>query len=375
MTIVARATPRPRPIRVVVWSTGGIGSISIVAIARRPGLELAGVWVHSDAKVGRDAGEIANGRAIGLTATNDADALLALQPDCVVYAASGPARDAAAVPDYVRMLRAGINVVTTTSSRMIYPPAFDAAQRTQLEAAAEAGGASIYASGIEPGFACDHLALVLATQSSEIRTIRASEISLYDDYPVADVMMDGMGFGRALDLDPLVAIPGVVTHEWGGGLRLMADALGVELDEIRERVERAPTARTLEVACGTIPAGTSGAIRIQAIGVVDGREAIVIEHVNRMARDVAPDWPIGDRDHGYRIDIEGTPNIHCELAHSLDDPGAAGVGGMSGGAGGMVATAMRVVNAIPYVIDAAPGLLHALDLPLTVPHGAFSSKS
>jgi hypothetical protein len=155
----------------------------------------------------------------------------------------------------------------------------------------------------------------------------------------------------------------------------MADALGVELDEIRERVERAPTARTLEVACGTIPAGTSGAIRIQAIGVVDGREAIVIEHVNRMARDVAPDWPIGDRDHGYRIDIEGTPNIHCELAHSLDDPGAAGVGGMSGGAGGMVATAMRVVNAIPYVIDAAPGLLHALDLPLTVPHGAFSSKS
>jgi hypothetical protein len=356
-----------------VWSTGGIGSISIVAVARRADFELVGVWVHSDEKVGRDAGQLANGVALGCVATNDADALLALEPDCVVYAASGPARDAGAVPDYERMLRAGINVGTTTSSRMIYPPAYDPATTAQLDAAAQAGGASIYASGIEPGFACDHLPLVLATQSSSIRTLRASEISLYDDYPVADVMMDGMGFGRPMDFEPLVGLPGVVTHEWGGGIRLIADALGAELDEIRERVDRAPTTRDLDVACGKIAAGTSGAIRIEAIGVVDGREAIVIEHVNRMARDVAPDWPITERDHGYRIEIEGTPNMVCELTHSLDDPAAAGVGIMAGGAGGMVATAMRVVNAIPYVVDAAPGLLHALDLPLTVPTRAFES--
>ena len=100
-------------IRVVVWSTGGIGSIAVRAVAENPGTDLVGVWVHSPDKAGRDAGEIVGIGPIGVTATNDADALIALRPDCVVYAANGPERDAAAVPDYVRLLEAGINVVTT----------------------------------------------------------------------------------------------------------------------------------------------------------------------------------------------------------------------------------------------------------------------
>ena len=88
----------------VVWATGGIGSIAIRAIHRRPDLDLVGVWVHSHEKVGKDAGELANGDPIGLAATNDADALIALKPDCVIYAASGPERDALAIPDYVKLL-------------------------------------------------------------------------------------------------------------------------------------------------------------------------------------------------------------------------------------------------------------------------------
>ena len=112
-------------IRVVVWSTGGIGSIAVRAVAENPGTDLVGVWVHSPDKAGRDAGEIVGIGPIGVIATNDADALIALRPDCVVYAANGPERDAAAVPDYVRLLEAGINVVTTTVNRLIYPEAFE----------------------------------------------------------------------------------------------------------------------------------------------------------------------------------------------------------------------------------------------------------
>ena len=134
--------------RVAVWSTGGIGVAAIRAIHRRPDLELVGVWVHTPEKVGRDAGELAGLDPIGVAATNDFDALLALRPDCVVYAASGPERDAAAVPDYVRILGAGINVVLTTSTMLVYPPVFEPASRDQLDAAAQAGGASLYASGI-----------------------------------------------------------------------------------------------------------------------------------------------------------------------------------------------------------------------------------
>ncbi|MGH3678335.1 MAG: dihydrodipicolinate reductase, partial [Mycobacterium sp.] len=160
------------PVRVVVWSTGGVGSIAVDAVRRRPDFELVGVWVHSPDKVGKDAGELAGGPAIGLPATNDADALIALRPDCVVYAASGPEREAGAVPDYLRLLEAGINVVSTTSTSLVYPPAYFAPDwRDQLEAAAKSGNASFYASGIFPGFASDQLALLMSTQSKTIRTV------------------------------------------------------------------------------------------------------------------------------------------------------------------------------------------------------------
>ena len=137
----------------MVWSTGGIGSIAIRAIHQRPNLDLVGVWVHSPEKDGKDAGELANGEPIGLAVTTDADALIALKPDCVVYAASGPERDALAIPDYVKLLSAGINVVTTSTTRLVNPHAYEPAEwRDQLAAAAKEGQVSLYASGIEPGF-------------------------------------------------------------------------------------------------------------------------------------------------------------------------------------------------------------------------------
>ncbi|OBA84963.1 dihydrodipicolinate reductase, partial [Mycolicibacterium elephantis] len=324
----------------------GVGSIAIDAILRRPDLELVGVWVHSEEKIGRDAGELAGGSAVGVAATNDADALIALAPDCVVYAASGPERDAGAVPDYLRLLEAGINVVSTTSTTLVYPPAYYSPEwRDQLEKAATAGNASLYASGIFPGFGSDQLALLLATQSKTIRCLKVSEIALNDHYPVADIMSDAMGFGRPLDYDPWIAIPGAIAGEWQGQIRMMAEALGVEVTEVREKFDRRVTDRTLEVAMGTVEAGTCGALRMQAIGVVDGVEAIVIEHVTRLAPDVAPDWPQGHGDLSYRVVITGQPDIECTLTPTIRDRKKAAIEHMTSGAGAMVATAMRVVNA------------------------------
>jgi hypothetical protein len=359
------------PYRVVVWSTGGVGSIAVRAVAENPGMELAGVWVHSPDKAGRDAGDIVGLGPIGVTTTDDAAALIALRPDCVVYAAAGPERDGAAVPDYVRLLESGINVVTTTVNRLIHPASFQPQSwRNQLTEAAVAGGVSLYASGIEPGFAADHLVLMLATQSKTIHTIKASEVALYDDYPVVDTMMDAMGFGRPLDFVPVLATPGVIGFQWGPGLHVIADGLGLEIDEIREKFDRVPTDRDLDVAFGTAKAGTCGALRTQAIAVIDGREAITIEHVNKLALDLAPEWVEGGENPVYRVRIEGEPDIACDMSASLLDPAASG-STMSSGAGAMVSTAMRVVNAIPYVVAAKPGLLSAMDLPITLPRNAF----
>jgi hypothetical protein len=354
-----------RPLRTVVWSTGGVGAIAIDAVARRPDLELVGVWVHADDKVGQDAGTLAGRDPLGLAATGDAEALIALKPDCVVYAASGPDRDAAAVPDYIRLLGAGINVVSTTSTGLIYPPAYySPVWRDQLAAAAVSGNASLYASGVFPGFGSDALALLLATQSKSIECLTVTEVALNDHYPVADVMMDGMGFARPLDFEPMLKTPGFIAMAWKAPIHLMADALGVEVTEVRGSLDRCATDRDIDVAFGTIAAGTCGAVRTRAAGVVNGREAIVLEHVIRMARDVAPDWPQSEFDATYRVDIEGHPDIHCAMNLGASE-------GHGAGRAAMAATAMRVVNAIPFVVDAPAGLLSSLDLPNTLPRHAF----
>jgi 2,4-diaminopentanoate dehydrogenase len=353
------------PLRTVVWSTGGVGSIAVDAIWRRPDLELVGVWVHSAEKVGKDAGELAGGDPIGVAATNDADALIALRPDCVVYAASGPDRDAGAVPDYLRLLKVGINVVSTSSTSLVYPPAYYSPEwRDQLQAAAKSGSVSFYASGIFPGFGSDQLALLLATQSNRIECVKVTEAALNDHYPVADVMMNGMGFGRPLDFEPMLKTPGFIEMAWKAPIYLIAAGLGVEVSEVRGSLGRRITDRDIEVAFGTIPAGTCGAVCTRAAGVVNGREAIVIEHIIRMARDVAPDWLSSEFDATYRVDIQGDPDIHCAM--SLGEAEGHGAGHAA-----MAATAMRVVNAIPYVVDAPAGLLSSLDMPNTLPRYVF----
>jgi hypothetical protein len=230
--------------------------------------------------------------------------------------------------------------------------------------AAKAGGASFYVSGIFPGFASDQLALLMTSQSKNIRCITASEIALNDHYPVADVMMDGMGFGRPLDFEPMLKTPGFIEMAWKAPIYLVASGLGVEVEQVRGSLDRQLTDRDISVAFGTIEAGTCGAVRTRAAGVVNGREAIVIEHVIRMARDVAPDWPTSECDATYRVDIEGDPDIHCVM--TLGEAAGHGAGHAA-----MVSTAMRVVNAIPYVVDAAPGLLSSLDIPTTLPRHVF----
>ena len=177
-------------------------------------------------------------------------------------------------------------------------------------------------------------------------------------------MMDGMGFGRPLDFDPMLKRPGFIELAWKAPIHLIAQGLGAEVEEVRGTLDRELTDRDIDVAFGTIKAGTCGAVRTRAAGVVNGREAIVIEHIIRMARDVAPDWPTSEFDATYRVDIEGDPDVHCAMTLGEAE-------GYGAGHAAMAATAMRVVNAVPYVVDAPPGLLSSLDIPTTLPRHVF----
>jgi hypothetical protein len=342
--------------RVVGWSTGWVGRLSIRAIARRSELELVGVWVHDTEKAGRDAGVLAGIEPIGVEATNDAQALLALAPDCVCHSATGPRRDEGEIPVVAEMLSAGINVVSVSMPGLVYPPGYDAKARAVLEEAAHQGGATLYVSGIEPGFAADELPLTLLTLCDRVRSVRTQEMFMYDEYP-DPYMRELFGFGYPLDYAPLMSSAGAQAATWGPSVRMIADALDVEVDELKETYERVVTEQRLEVASGVIEVGTVGAVRFETVGVVAGRDAIVIEHINRMAADLAPQWP-NARNGTYRVLVDGVPDIQCDLqlgsAETANDAG-------------MTATAMRIVNAIPYVCDAPPGVVSSRDLPVTVP--------
>lgn len=364
MTTASEENPAERPLSVIVWATGDVGTRAIRAIVDRPDLELVGAWVHSDTKDGRDAGELAGIADTGVRATNDVDQLLSLGADCVCFAASDGLGGETFIDDYERILLSGANCLTTATPGLLFPPAYDQPVVERLEAAATHGGSTLYASGIEPGFAADQLVLTATTLSRTIRSICAREVFLYDKMPVAFTMFDVFGFGHDLDYVPLITTPGVQTATWGPVVRMIAAGLGVELDGIRETFERDLADRRIEVAAGTIEPGTVGTVRMATIGVVDDRDVIVVEHVSRMAPDLAPHWPTTARDGTYQIQIDGAPSISCELVLGEDDSQASDAG--------MEATTMRVVNAIPAVCAAPMGLTSSLDLPLTLPRHAIA---
>jgi len=345
--------------RVIQWSTGNVGRHALRAILGHPELELAGLWVHDGSKAGRDAGGLCGLAPVGVAATHDADALLALDADCVCYTATADRRPFEAVSDICRILAAGKNVVSSSVVGLVHPRALGEAVTRQLEDACRAGNSSLLTSGIDPGFANDTLPLMLSGLCERWEEIRILEVINYATYDQPEVLFDTMGFGQPLDATPLLLLPGALTFGWGGTVRLLAEGLGVELDEIREVHERRPAIRRIEIGSRSVEVGTTGAIRFEVQGVVAGRPVLVVEHVTRLDDDLAPEWPTGNG--SYRVLIQGSPHMKCEFEF-WDETGDHAVGGV-------VLTATRLVNAIPAVCGAPAGLLSALDLPLITGRG------
>jgi 4-hydroxy-tetrahydrodipicolinate reductase len=343
--------------RVVAWSTGNAGVHAIAGIDARPDLELVGLWVSNPNKVGKDAGELAGlGRNLGVAATNDVDALLGLEPDVVVHTAMADNRLMEALADIQRILRSGVNVVSSGPVFLQYPyGVVDDSMITPMQEAAVAGGVSLFVNGVDPGFANDALPLVLTGVSERIDEVRCSEILNYNTYNQPMVLFDIMGFGRPLDQVPMILQPGVLTMAWGSVVRQLAAGLDVELDSVEEWYERRPATETFEVDAGTIEKGSAAALHFEVRGIRKGKAVIVLEHVTRLHDDLAPEWP-QPAGHGcYRVEVSGEPNytLDLQLLGSDGDHNTAG----------LKATAMRLVNAIPAVVDGSPGLLTALDLP------------
>jgi hypothetical protein len=350
-------------ISTVVWGTGNVGRAAVRAVDAHPALTLAAVLVHDPAKVGRDAGTLAGlDHEIGVAATDDVDAALAASPRAVVYAASGDIRPDDALADVTKAIRAGA-VVVTPSLYPLYdqrnaPPEF----REPVLVAIADGGGSLFVSGVDPGWGNDVLPLLVSGLGARVDIVRCQEIFDYSTYEQPDSVRYLVGMGQPMDYQPPMLLPQVPTMVWGGQVRLMARALGVELDEIRETLDRRPLDTTVTTrTMGEFEAGTQGAVRFEVQGVIDSEPRIVIEHVTRIHPDCAPDWPQPPSGAGaHRVIIEGRPRIEVTVEASDE--------GENRSAGGNATAAGRLVNAIDWLVDAKPGLYDALDVPLKPGH-------
>ncbi len=341
------------PIKVIQWATGTVGIHAVPAIVAHPDLELVGLWVHSDSKAGRDAGELCGIDPVGVVATQDVEALLTTDADAVCYTASSDVRPGGVIDDLCRILETGLNVVNTSFVPLLYPAAAGEGVLERLQAACIAGSSTLYTSGIDPGFGNAGITIHSLALCKEVRTVRMMEIVDYATWENRFTMFEIMGFGKPDVSQSLLLAPGSTRLAWGPVLHLVAAAIGLELDDVVERHEVITADTDFEIASGIIPAGTISGMRFEIVGVVDGEERLVVEHVTRLREGDAPHWPQG---HGYRIEIRGEPNVDVELALSSDhgDHNHAGC----------LATAMHVVNAIPHVVAAEPGVVTLLDLPV-----------
>jgi hypothetical protein len=344
--------------RVIQFSTGNVGRHALRTIIERPDLELVGVHANGAQKVGRDAAELCGfDEPSGVVATDDIEALVALNADCVVYTSQAETRPGDALDEISRFLASGTNVVGTSMVWLVAPDHADGWLRDPLERACEAGNTSLYINGIDPGFSGDTLVYTALSLSARATAITVQEIFDYGTYDDAEFTGVSMGFGTAPDHTPIMFQPGVLTSLWGGQVKSLADGLGVELDDVRERHETWVTPEQIECVMMTVPTGRVAAVRFAVEGIREGLPVITMEHVNRLTDAAAPHWPYppDGRPGVHRVTVAGDPGVEIN-AH-------VGLAGIDHNQGGVIATAARAVNTIEPVCAAPSGLLAVRDLP------------
>lgn len=344
-----------RPLRIIQWATGSVGRHAIAAIDEDPRLELAGVWVHGEAKDGQDAGTLAGIHPIGVAATRNMDAILALDADCVLYAPL-----LADVDEMCRILESGKNLVTPTGFSFVKDPALAG----RLEASCKAGGVSFHGSGIHPGFAGDRLPLVLTGLSRRIDKITVYEVCDFSQGSESpEMVMDQLGFGMSAEdatKEP-PALMDVMSTIFYESMDMLAAGLGFELDGYEHHHEFALANNDVPIHAGLIKAGHVAGQHFEYIGKVGDRRAIEFQTFWKMSTDIDKDWP-HDALLEYTVEVQGDPSFRCSLSPIETETSEPG----------LVWTAMNCVNALAPLCEAAPGIRTSLDLPIVRGEGRFS---
>jgi 2,4-diaminopentanoate dehydrogenase len=338
---------------VVQWATGNIGRRALREVIRHPNLDLAGVLVYDPAKNGVDAGELCGEPPTGVMATTDVTAMRAVDADCVLYM---PQR--LDIDDVVALLERGKNIVTTRGEFHAGGQRLPAEHRQRVLDACVGGGTSVFSTGSSPGFITDALPHALLSLQRHVESVEIDEYANLSRRDSPQLLFELMGFGRPLDsYDPRRAQ--YLLGEFGPALGELAAAAGRPVDDWRANGAVAAARADTTIAAGTIAAGTVAAQRNSLVGSAGGQDVVRFTSNWYCTEDVEPAWTL--RPTGWRVQVRGDAPFDVELpfpvaVEDLNDWTPA-------------YTANRPVNAIPYIVAAAPGIVSARDLPPILPVG------
>ncbi|MDT4939820.1 MAG: hypothetical protein QOG80_3491 [Pseudonocardiales bacterium] len=337
--------------RVVQWATGGVGKAAIEGVLRHPELELAGCWVHSADKAGKDVGEFIGSEPLGVVATNSADDILALDADCVVYAPMIPSLE-----EVAELLRSGKNVVTPVG--WFYPPEKEAAP---LREACAAGRSTLHGTGINPGGITELHPLMFSALSSAVTFVRGEEFSDIRSYGAPDVVRWIMRFGDTPDEAMSSPMLKLLSGGFLQSVHMCLDALGFRDAEVTTSQQVAVATAPIDSPIGPIEPGLVAAQRFQWEAAVDGQTVIRIA-VNWLMgeQDLDPPWTLGEAGERFEVEVVGDPSAFVTIKGWQPESVEAGLKRNPG----IVATALHCVNSVPYVCRAEPGIKTYLDLPL-----------
>lgn len=339
--------------RVIQWATGNVGSRSLRTVIEHPEYELVGLWVSSEGKVGKDAGELCGLPPTGVKATNNADELIALDADCVIYMPNGADFDVVC-----KILASGKNIATTRGE-FHNKKRMREGRAAQVEAACKQGNTSIYATGSSPGFITEALAIPLLSMQRRLDCLTIDEFADVSSRDSPEMLFQIMGFGAPMGPYPQ-AMADHLAYDFGNSLAVVAEAMGLEFDEIQASGAFSPVTEDIHIAAGVVPKGTVGATQTTITGMHKGKPVLRMRTNWYVSTKIeATDWRL--RDSGWRVTVEGDTPLDIEITYpemSLEDYAAFTPG----------LTAHRCVNSVPMVVAADPGIRTTVDLPQVIPH-------
>jgi 2,4-diaminopentanoate dehydrogenase len=340
-------------VRVIQWATGPVGSAQLREIIDNPELELAGVFAYTPRKIGVDAGTLVGRQATNVTVTNDKSAILALDADVVLHAASKAYGNDANTEDIVDLLSSGKSVITTTSYSHL--PTYGASVAGRIALACNEAGARFHAAGEHPGFMFERLATTLTGLSQRVDRITVSEFVDCSKISERGMLVDLMGMGKQpSEITVDAPMFRAVSIQYEQSLAATADVLGLSFDCVRPSITTATSHRDVEVACGVLPAGSVVGQKLSWTAYRGDVPVLVAEEYWTAADGIA-EW--GDIPHGQflvRVQVDGSPPIRLDLTID-NDPDSE----LIGSSGGQLAVAMTAARAIPYVLQSPPGIVTA----------------